>query len=262
MRDLVCSSLVFLQCILHSTEINLNLSFLWLKIQCWFPVVLSLRPSHHRGAEGPSSSFKQPAATSFTCVSCLQASSLQCNPPSPRQSPSTIPLYSYQNLSLELSSGPARPLRAGSVASWKKLWICSQLCTGRSQAGSFIKGIITMVSLNSILGRSCHRLDRVIAGTNPSRMEWIECYYCVISKRYNMWCGQSVWGRMSKHSAQIQNCSVIIWFSVFLVNAFLCPSKYYLCVFWLWSLAFISSKLHHFGICLPMYMIHCKTFWW
>ena len=102
-----------------------------------------------------------------------------------------------------------------------------------------------MVSLNSILGRSCHRLDRVIAGTNPSRMEWIECYYCVISKRYNMWCGQSVWGRMSKHSAQIQNCSVIIWFSVFLVNAFLCPSKYYLCVFWLWSLGCIWPKLHH-----------------
>ena len=186
MRELVCSSLAFLQHTLHSTEISLNLSFLCLKILCWFPVVLSLRPSHHRGGEGPSSCLKHTVAVSFTYFSSLQAFSLQCDPPSPRQSLSTLPLYSYQNLSLELSSGPARPLRAGSVASWKKLWICSQLCTGRSQAGSFIKEIITMVSLNSILGRSCHRLARVIAGTNPSRMEWIECYYCVISKRYNM----------------------------------------------------------------------------
>ena len=203
MRELVCSSLAFWQCILHSTERSLNLSSLCLKFLCWFPVVLSLGPSHHRGGEGPSSCLKQPPATSFTYVSYLQASWLQCDPPSPKQSLSTLPLYSYQKLNLELSSGPARPLRAGSAASWKKLWICSQLCNGRSQAGSFIKGIITMASLNSVLGRSCHQLDRVIAGTNPSRMEWIECYYCVISKRYNMWCGQSFWGRMSKHSAQM-----------------------------------------------------------
>ena len=76
MRDLLCSSLAFLQCILHSTEISLNLSFLCLKILCWFPVVLSLRPSHHRGGEAPSSCLKHPAAISFTYVSSLQASSL------------------------------------------------------------------------------------------------------------------------------------------------------------------------------------------
>ena len=175
MRDLVCSSLVFLQCILHSTEINLNLSFLWLKIQCWFPVVLSLRPSHHRGGEGPSSYFKHTAAISFTYFSSLQAFSLQCDPPSPRQSLSTIPLYSYQNLSLELSSGPARPLRAGSAAFWRELWICSQLCAG-FQAAFFVKGIRTMISLSSIVGRPRHQIDRNMVGSYPSRMEWVECY--------------------------------------------------------------------------------------
>ena len=104
------------------------MSFFCLKILCWFPVVLSLRPSYHRGGEGPSSCLKQPAATSFTYVSYLQASSLQCDPPSPKQSLSTLPHYSYQKPGLELSSGPARPLREGSAASWKKLWICSQVC--------------------------------------------------------------------------------------------------------------------------------------
>ena len=178
--------LPFLQCILHRTEISLNLSFLCLKILCWFPLVLSLRPSHHKGGEGPSSCLKQPAATSLTYVSSLQASSLQCDPPIPKQSLSALPLYSYQKLSLELSSGPARPLRAGSAASWKKLWICSQLCPGRRQVDSFIKGVITMVSLNSTWADLVTGLDRVIAVTNPSRMEWIECYYCAISKRYNM----------------------------------------------------------------------------
>ena len=97
MRELVCSSLAFLQRILHSTEKSLNLSSLCLKILCWFPVVLSLRPSHHRGGEGPSSSFKQPAATSFAYVSSLQASSLQCDSPSPKQSFSTLPLILTRN---------------------------------------------------------------------------------------------------------------------------------------------------------------------
>ena len=176
MRELVCSSLAFWQCILHSTERSLNLSSLCLKFLCWFPVVLSLRPSYHRGGEGPSSCLKQPAATSFTYVSYLQASSLQCDPPSPKQSLSTLPHYSYQKPGLELSSGPARPLRAGSAASWRKLWICFQLCPGRNQGASFIKGTRTVASLSSILGRSCHRIGTVTAGTYPSRMEWIECY--------------------------------------------------------------------------------------
>ena len=103
------------------------------------------------------------------------------------QAESQHPLpYSYQKLGLELSSGPARPLRAGSAASWKKLWICSQVCAGRSQAGSFIKGTKTLVSLSAIRGRSCHRIDTVVVGTYPSRMERIQCYQCVLSKRYNM----------------------------------------------------------------------------
>ena len=167
--------------------------------------MLSLRPSHHRGGEGPSFCLKQPAAASLTYVSSLQASSLQCDPPSPKQNLSTLSpqLYSYQNLGLELSSEPARPLRAGSAASWKKLSICSQLCPGRNRAVSFMKGFRTMVSLSPILGRSCHWIDTVIVGTHPSSMEQIERYECVVSKRYNMWCGQSFWGRMSKQSAQI-----------------------------------------------------------
>ena len=97
MRELVCSSLAFLQHTLHSTEISLNLSFLCLKILCWFPVVLSLRPSHRRGDEGPSSCLKYPAATSFIYVSSLQASSLQCDPPSPKQSLSTLSLILTRN---------------------------------------------------------------------------------------------------------------------------------------------------------------------
>ena len=60
-----------------------------------------------------------------------------------------------------------------------------------------------MVSFSPILGRSCHWIDTVIVGTHPSSMEQIERYECVISIRYNMWCGQSFWGRMSKQSAQI-----------------------------------------------------------
>ena len=138
--------------------------------------MLSLRPSHHRGGEGPSSCLKQPAATSLTYVSSLQVSSLQCDHPSPKQSLSTLSpqLYSYQKPGLELSSRPARPLRVGSAASWKKLSIWSQLCPGRNRAASFIKEFRTVVSLSSILGRSCHRIDTVIVGTYPSRMEWIE----------------------------------------------------------------------------------------
>ena len=110
--------------------------------------MLSLRPSHHRGGEGPSSCLKQPAATFSTYVSCLQASSLQCDPPIPKQSLCTLcpQLYSYQKPGLELNSGPARPLRAGSAASWKKLSVCSQLCPGRNRAASFMKGFRTMVS--------------------------------------------------------------------------------------------------------------------
>ena len=151
------------------------MSFLCLNLLCWFPVVLSLRPSHHRGGEGPSSCLKQPVVTSFTYVSSLQASSLQCDPPSPKQSLNTHSpqLYSYQKLGLELSSGPVRPLRAGSAASWKKLLVCSQLCPGRNWAASFMKGFRTMVSLSSMLGSSCHWIDTVIVGTYPSRMEQI-----------------------------------------------------------------------------------------
>ena len=88
------------------------------------------------------------------------------------------PLYKESCLepSTELSSGPARPLRAGSAASWKKLWICSQLCPGRNKGASFVKGTRTMVSLSSILGRSCDQIDTVRVGTYPIKMEWIECY--------------------------------------------------------------------------------------
>ena len=105
MRELVCSSLAFLQRILHSTEKSLNLSSLCLKILCWFPVVLSLRPSHRRGDEGPSSCLKYPAATSFIYVSSLQASSLQCDPPSPKQSLSTLSLILTRNWVLSWAQG-------------------------------------------------------------------------------------------------------------------------------------------------------------
>ena len=218
MRGLVCAILAFLYHTFQSTEISLSLSFLCLKLLCWFPVVLSLRPSHHRGGKGPSSCLKQPAATSLTYVSSLQASSLQCDPPIPKQSLSTLcpQLYSYQKPGLELNSGPARPLKAGSAASWKKLSIWSQLCPGRNRAVSFMKGFRTMVSLSFMLGRSCHQRDTVIVGTYPSRVEQVQRYECVIAKRHNVWHRQSFWGRMSKQSAQILElfCRHLI-FSIF-----------------------------------------------
>ena len=111
----------------------------------------------------------------FIYIPSLPASLLRCDLPSPRQRLRTLPLYSYQTLGLELSSGPARPLRAGSAAFWRKLWICSQLCAG-FQAAFFVKGIRTMVSLSSIVGRPRHQIDRNMVGSYPSRMEWVECY--------------------------------------------------------------------------------------
>ena len=262
MRELVCSSLAFWQCILHSTERSLNLSSLCLKFLCWFPVVLSLGPSHHRGGEGPSSCLKQPPATSFTYVSYLQASSLQCDPPSPKQSLSTLPLIPTRNQVLSWAQGQQ--------GHWEKdqqhLGRSSGFAlksAGRSQAGSFIKGTRTMVSLSSILGKSCHQIDTVIVGTYPSRMERIQCYQCVLSKRHHMWYGQSFWGRMSKHSAQIVEllCHRLIFSLFWWIYFFVLPSVICVCFGCdLWFLYDPNSIFH--DICFPMYMIHCKTFWW
>lgn len=60
-----------------------------------------------------------------------------------------------------------------------------------------------MASLNSVLGRSCHQLDRVIAGTNPSRMEWINVIIVLFLKGTTCDVGKAFEWRMSKHSAQM-----------------------------------------------------------
>ena len=211
MKELLCSSLAILQCILHNPErVLLKISICFFILCSEFCIHLNFTLSKmwdlsiNEGVKGLILVLRiLQLIFPFIYIPSLPASLLWCDLPSPRQRLRTLPLYFCQKLGLELSSGPARPLRAGSAASWKKLWICSQVCAGRSQAGSFIKGTKTMVSLSAIRGRSCHWIDTVVVGTYPSRMERIQCYQCVLSKRYNMWYGQSFWGRMSKHSAQI-----------------------------------------------------------
>ena len=100
------------------------------------------------------------------------APSLPWHLTNPTQSLSNAPhpplLGAYQKTGSELSSGPARPLRAGSAASWRKCCGCSQLRPGRIQAASFIKTSRTMVSLSSVLGGPHHWMERLELSFSPA----------------------------------------------------------------------------------------------
>ena len=144
MKELLCSSLAILQCILHNPErVLLKISICFFILCSEFCIHLNFTLSKmwdlsiNEGVKGLILVLRiLQLIFPFIYIPSLPASLLWCDLPSPRQRLRTLPLYFCQKLGLELSSGPARPLRAGSAAFRRKLCTCSQLC--REEPGSFL----------------------------------------------------------------------------------------------------------------------------
>ena len=144
MKELLCSSLAILQCILHNPErVLLKISICFFILCSEFCIHLNFTLSKmwdlsiNEGVKGLILVLRiLQLIFPFIYIPSLPASLLRCDLPSPRQRLRTLPLYFYQKLGLELSSGPAMPPRAGSAAFRRKLWTCSQLC--REEPGSFL----------------------------------------------------------------------------------------------------------------------------